>query len=83
MNDHDDLSSIDFGSTMKNNFFKNISFGIKEKSNLTSNDNDNDYNNDEQRQSIVKYNSLLTIFNILIQRINVINNLKGYVKRKQ
>jgi hypothetical protein len=83
MNDHDDLSSIDFGSTMKNNFFLNISFGIKEKSNLTSNDNDNDYNNDEQRQSIVKYNSLLTIFNILIQRINVINNLKGYVKRKQ
>ena len=55
MNDHDDLSTIDFGSTMKNNFFLNISFGIKKKkSNLTTNDNNNDCNNDEQRQSIVK-----------------------------
>jgi hypothetical protein len=80
MNDHDDLSSIDFGSTMKNNFFLNISFGIKtKKSNLTSNDN----NNDEQRQSIVKCNSLLTIFNTIMKRINVINNSKGYVKCKQ
>jgi hypothetical protein len=31
MNDHDDLSSIDFGSTMKIIFFLNISFRINEK----------------------------------------------------
>lgn len=43
MNDHDDLSPIDFGSTMKNKFFfKYIFWNQVEKEKLTSNNNANE-----------------------------------------
>ena len=42
-----------------------------------------DHIGDEQRQLIAKNNSLQTIFNTLMTRINVINNSKGYVKCEQ
>ena len=78
MNDHDDLLSIDFGSTREKSFFFFFFCALssfpsgserererqREKKLITSNDHDEADNNDEQRQSIVKSNSRSTRFEI-------------------
>lgn len=71
MNGYDDLSSIDFGSTIKIIFSSSIEMIVfvvvvfrnqegRKRKLITSNDHDDDRNCDEQRQLIVKTNSRLT-----------------------